>query len=877
MREKLPACFSTFTLTVSVSFGAVAAAACDSLEDPLDGRPSDALREGEEDVPAEPPDPADPPASIPGSLADEDLPPIFDINKSNEPIEPGIIKSREKAIMLGKALFWDMQAGSDGQACASCHFSAGADPRARNQLSPGLLGGDDDFDDTRSGKNGGPNYMLVAADFPFHVKKDPKDRRSKVLFDTNDVTSSQGVLRSEFEAVKPGELEDICEPEHDSDFEVDDINVRRVEPRNTPTTVNAGFNFRNFWDGRANRFFNGVDPFGPRNKDAFVLEAKPDGEVVKRELLLINSSLASQAVGPLLNDFEMSCAGRSFQNVGHKLLRSPTKPLAFQKVHHDDSVLGYLANNKNGLNTTYQKLIKDAFDEKFWDSDEWFDADKKRISNPNKVSSSKRFTLMESNFSLFWGLAIQEYERSLVSANSPFDRYQDGESNALGYEELEGLDVFMNQGKCVNCHGTAMFTNASTLHLIPEDEEGGLVERMLMSEEHFHYQVKTDSSLPLYKGAMGLKTQKKDTYDVDLDVEGTPTLSGAGIVPGSAQGTIELKNQATKATCKYSATSLTFGADNTNSRDARIMASLAAGAGCPQTLRISVVDDMFIGGNTWFDYIHIDDGGTGFIYSGFGKSNDVEIRQPALYDSGFYNIGVRPTKDDIGVGGKDPFGNPLSFTQQFVKELLGKPVVDIFDVDPCTFVVPWLVGLDGVLFPGGFKDQTDCDGTLSFLTGLPAKNAANERFIKDLRVAVDGAFKTPTLRNVQLTAPYMHNGGMSTLEQVVEFYNRGGNFPNNKALDPDITPLNLSDEQRKNLVLFLEALTDPDVVYERAPFDHPQLFVPNGLKKVKDSDPKDGHADEDLFKDGLEIPAVGKDGRYEPIDTFLGLEDDDLM
>ena len=41
---------------------------------------------------------------------------------------------------LGKALFWDMQVGSDGvQACASCHFRAGADPRSKNQLSPGLL------------------------------------------------------------------------------------------------------------------------------------------------------------------------------------------------------------------------------------------------------------------------------------------------------------------------------------------------------------------------------------------------------------------------------------------------------------------------------------------------------------------------------------------------------------------------------------------------------------------------------------------------------------------------------------------------------------------------------------------------------------------
>ena len=45
------------------------------------------------------------------------------------------------------------------------------------------------------------------------------------------------------------------------------------------------------------------------------------------------------------------------------------------------------------------------------------------------------------------------------------------------------------------------------------------------------------------------------------------------------------------------------------------------------------------------------------------------------------------------------------------------------------------------------------------------------------RVAVNGAFKTPSLRNVELTGPYFHNGGASTLMQVVEFYARGGNFP----------------------------------------------------------------------------------------------------
>ena len=48
-----------------------------------------------------------------------------------------VIKDRQKAIVLGKAFFWDKQAGSDGQACASCHFQAGADTRDTNSLDPG--------------------------------------------------------------------------------------------------------------------------------------------------------------------------------------------------------------------------------------------------------------------------------------------------------------------------------------------------------------------------------------------------------------------------------------------------------------------------------------------------------------------------------------------------------------------------------------------------------------------------------------------------------------------------------------------------------------------------------------------------------------------
>jgi cytochrome c peroxidase len=79
------------------------------------------------------------------------------------------------------------------------------------------------------------------------------------------------------------------------------------------------------------------------------------------------------------------------------------------------------------------------------------------------------------------------------------------------------------------------------------------------------------------------------------------------------------------------------------------------------------------------------------------------------------------------------------------------------------------------------------------------------------RTAVTGdpadwsSFKTPSLRDVGSTAPYMHNGSLRTLEAVVGFYDRGGTA--NRNLDRRMTPLGLSDEEKKDLVAFLRALS----------------------------------------------------------------------
>jgi cytochrome c peroxidase len=70
-------------------------------------------------------------------------------------------------------------------------------------------------------------------------------------------------------------------------------------------------------------------------------------------------------------------------------------------------------------------------------------------------------------------------------------------------------------------------------------------------------------------------------------------------------------------------------------------------------------------------------------------------------------------------------------------------------------------------------------------------------------------YKTPTLRNVALTAPYMHDGSFSTLRQVVEFYNQGGH--SHDLLDPLIMPLHLNEEEIDALVAFLNALTGDNI------------------------------------------------------------------
>lgn len=615
------------------------------------------------------------------------------------------VKDRAAAIRLGKALFWDMQVGSDGvQACASCHFNAGADSRSRNQLSPGVLRVHADGSrnpDTSFTK--GANYQLQPSDFPFHKIADVTNRNSAVLYDTNDVVSSQGVFNTQFIDVKPGFPIDKVEITPDPDgFRVGNVNVRRVEPRNTPTVINAVYNHRQFWDGRAQNDFNGVNPFGARDPNAYLYKAV-DGALQKTKVSLENSSLASQAVGPPGNEFEMSARGRPFAKIGRKLISA--RPLAYQKVSEDDSVLGDVSRHPHpGLEGTYKQMITDAFQPKWWNSHKRIQvaADGSTTVVDKNTSPDISYSQMEFNFSLFFGLAVQMYEATLISDETPFDRYRDGDTNALTAQQRFGAELFFtNQARCGNCHGGIELTNAST-------------------------------------------------------------------------GFFDSLN-----------------------------------------------------GNFAFD------------------------RNPNTLEIGFFNIGVRPVLEDLGIGGNDPFGVPLSEVRR---------------------------------------------------QNLVASNRM---------LGVDGAFKVPHLRNITLTAPYFHNGGVSTLEDVIDLYMRGGDFqpitgqnvardgtvtirglstlidPNfdNTSTTPIVNPdgtfqrdsngnvilvpvSRVTEDQKQALLAFLKGgLLDKRVLYRKAPFDHPQLFVPNGQVGDENNvaDPFNIGQGFDKF---IEIPAVGKNGG-DPISAFL--------
>ena len=549
------------------------------------------------------------------------------------PPVPGLdryVRDRGALLVLGKALFWDMQVGSDGRtACGTCHFHAGADHRSRNQLS----------------NPAGPfeaNHQQVWDDFPFRLFADLNDNRSAVVRDSAQRSASAGMFNRVFSGLTGAAGENGADAADAPAFQVSGLNVRQAGPRNTPTVINAAFHVRSFRDGRASDIFTGRTPFGDDDPNWNAV-AVASGQLVFEKVRLANSSLASQAVAPPVNPVEMSYRGRTWPVIGRKLL--PMRPLALQQIAPDDSVLApYLGRGGRGFDDsyTYRSLVESAFQPAYWDSAQ---------------TTPDGFTAAEYNFSVFFGLAVQEYESTLIADDTPFDRFLEGQRAALTADEIAGFLVFQTHAFCTFCHSGAELTHATF--------------------------TSTAANGPV-----------------------NPVLAGR---PGSLQ----------------------------------------------------------------------------YLFT----------------DTGFFHTGVRPPADDAGLDTHDDFDVPVS---------------------------------------------------------IAARNA-------DLPLGIAGAFKIPGLRNVEFTGPYFHNGGQATLEQVIDFYARGGDFPDDTGLPVEIIPILQSAADRARLVAFLPSLSDDRVRFERAPFDHPEICVPVGYA---DPPPADSAFPLSAADQWAGIPAVGRNGNSAPLQTF---------
>jgi len=686
---------------------------------------------------------------VPGSLSSTDVPLPSNLMD--------FVSDFDAAVRLGKALFWDVQVGSDGlTACASCHWHAGADVRAKSQLSPGH---DGVYQPLPAGA-GGVNYELKSGDFPFTERANPNDHDSPLVRDINDRVSSLGIPHRLSTGVTPGVGQEAGIVVQDPPFNLNGSNVGRVEPRNTPTVINSIFNVRSFWDGRAQEKFNGVNIWGDLDPSARVLELDANGNLVWTAVLLDKAALASQAVGPALSDFEMSYAGKSFPLLGRKMISA--MPLRDQFIDPTDVHLGqYSAFPLRGVTgtTTYADLIDAAF------HDRWHDG----------TGNVGGFTQMEQNFSLYWGIAILCYESQLVSDQAPFDRYAAGDETAMTPEEKEGLKIFTSGGAaCLACHSGSEFAGATWSQV----EHEGLVEHMAtVGSQAFdqlafttfpdfsrnvlsfdprggQIQILTPGGSVVAFGTVPGSIQNCVTEELEVNLQPGPA---APIIPGGDQLEIAFESAVT-----------------VESLGQRLPSGL-----CYVNLTVFM---------EWGNNPSLPAGLYPVLVNGtqIGALDMGTAAPDGIYDVGYYNLGVRPSYEDIGGGANGPFG-PLSISKRLQA---GDPTV-----------AQWAP-------PGGVSGSE--------------------------YAIVNGTFKTPSLRNVALTGPYFHNGGAGTLEQVIQFYSRGSDFAevNAQDLDEDVDGVgSLRNKPAKQaaLVAFLrDALLDPRVATRSGVFCTPSLPLKDG-------------------------------------------------
>jgi cytochrome c peroxidase len=155
--------------------------------------------------------------------------------------------------------------------------------------------------------------------------------------------------------------------------------------------------------------------------------------------------------------------------------------------------------------------------------------------------------------------------------------------------------------------------------------------------------------------------------------------------------------------------------------------------------------------------------------------------------------------------------------------------------------------------------------------GLGANDGFGFPLFTPAPASAAGTFKAPGLRNVEFTGPYFHDGSQATLDQVLQFYARNGDFPDGGNLGQGIGNIRLNQGDRTAIVAFLKALSDDRVRFQRAPFDHPSLCVPDGHLQQSLT----GAFELDPMQIGLIaldkwslVSEVGKEGTTAPLQTF---------
>lgn len=265
--------------------------------------------------------------------------------------------------------------------------------------------------------------------------------------------------------------------------------------------------------------------------------------------------------------------------------------------------------------------------------------------------------------------------------------------------------------------------------------------------------------------------------------------------------------------------------------------------------------------------------GTAFVEEMLFKQPQPRNR---AYDNGFYNIGVTGLKYTLANGKPAAWDLGIGADFQVVTVLTDLPLDHIqanFDSMAETSKQGSKTlkskGSRGVMSPEATASKKQAPNVKSKFTVSKARRLfPNQSPTKDGQSAVNGAFKTSSLRNISLTAPYMHNGAFLTLKEVIRFYRYGPRqFPNDPDAKffhhPELEELRVSlsedgktkdevNEADLELIAFLEALADERVKYHRAPFDHPSLILPNGNKEGIQKTGKDNDLDNEIM-----LPAVG--------------------